>query len=209
MENVLASHERPCDAERPVICMDEKPVQLVRETRERLPATQQFPERVDYEYGRAGTAALFLFSERLAAWRAATDRERRAQLDWAEEVAALLEGRYADCERVTLGLDNLNTHPPGALCEAFEPQRARALAERIEFCCTPKRASWLNGAEVELSALTRRCLGHLRIGDLAPLRREIAAWATNVNQRQPGADWHLTIDDTRSKLKSGYPKMLT
>ena len=153
MENVLATCQRRYDAQRPVMCMDEKPVQLVRETRQRLRATEQLPERVDYEYERSGTAAPFMFSEPLAGWRAATTRERRTQQDWAEEVATLLAGRYPDCVRVTLVLDNLNPHTPGAFHGAFAPQRAQALAERIECCYTPQHDSWLYVAEIELSAL--------------------------------------------------------
>ena len=126
MEEVLATYQRPYDAERPVVCMDEQPVQLVKETREPVAATADRPRRVDYEYERARTAAVFLFCEPLAGWREATARERRTKTDWAREVAGLLEGRYADCGRITLVLDNLNTHTKGAFYEAFEPARARA-----------------------------------------------------------------------------------
>ena len=207
MENVLDAYARPYDAARPVLCMDEQPVQLVRETRRPIGATKDRPRRVDYEYERAGTAAVFLFCEPLGELRRATARRRRTKADWAREVAELLEGRYADCERVTLVCDNLNTHTKGAFYEVFEPARARALARRVEFCHTPKHGSWLNVAESELSCMTRQCLKHRRIGDIETLRNEVAAWSTAINNDQRGVDWHMTTDDARRKLKSIYPKI--
>ena len=158
MERVLDAYARPYDAAWPVLCMDEQPVQLVRETRRPIAATAKRPRRVDYEYERAGTASIFLFCEPLAGFRRATARPRRTKSDWAREVAELLEGRHAGCERVTLVSDNLNTHTRGAFYEVFEPARARALVRRIEFCHTPKHGSWLNVAESELSCMTRQCL---------------------------------------------------
>ena len=207
-EEVLATYQRPYDAERPVVCMDEQPVQLVKETREPVAATADPPRRVDYEYERAGTAAVFLFCEPLVGWREATARERRTKTDWAREVAGLLEGRYADCGRITLVLDNLNTHTKGAFYEAFEPARARELVRRIDFCYTPKHGSWLNIAENELSAMTRQCLSGRRIGELGTLQAEIGAWSSDVNSRQRGVDWRMKIADARCKLKSVYPKIM-
>ena len=207
MEEVLETYERPYDPARPVVCMDEQPVQLVKETRAPVAATAEHPLRVDYEYERAGTAAVFMFCEPLAGWRGATARERRTKVDWAHEVAALAEGRYAGCDRITLVLDNLNTHTKGAFYQAFEPARARELARRVEFCYTPKHGSWLNIAENELSAMTRQCLRGRRLGDLGTLRGEIAAWSSDVNTRQRGVDWRMKIDDARCKLKSVYPKI--
>ena len=206
-EEVLETYQRPYDAERPVVCMDEQPVQLVKETREPVAATADRPRRVDYEYERAGTAAVFLFCEPLVGWREATARERRTKTDWAREVAGLLEGRYADCGRITLVLDNLNTHTKGAFYEAFEPARARELVRRIDFCYTPKHGSWLNIAENELSAMTRQCLSGRRIGELGTLQAEIGAWSSDVNSRQRGVDWRMKIADARCKLKSVYPKI--
>ena len=208
MEGVLRTYARPYDARRPVLCMDEQPVQLVRETRTPVEATAAHPRRVDYEYERAGTAAVFLFTEPLAGWRAVTARPQRTKVDWAQEVAAVLEGRYAHCDRVTLVCDNLNTHTEGAFYKAFEPERADELAGRIEFRYTPKHGSWLNVAESELSSLTRQCMHGRRIGDLEALRRETGAWATNVNERQRGVDWQMTVTDARCKLKSVYPKIV-
>ena len=209
MEQVLDRYQQPYDPDCPVVCMDEQPVQLVQETRPPVAATATRPRRVDYEYERAGTASVFLFSEPLAGWRQATARARRTKADWAVEVAGLLEGRYADCPRVTLVCDNLNTHTKGAFYEVFEPVRARELVRRLEFCHTPKHGSWLNIAENELSALTRQCLRGRRIGDLETLHREVSAWSGDVNGTQRGVDWQMKVNDARCKLKSVYPKIVT
>ena len=159
MEQVLDLYQKPYDPDCPVVCMDEQPVQLVKETRPPMAATKNRPRRVDYEYERAGTAAVFLFSEPLAGWRQATARARRTKVDWALEVAGLLDGRYADCPKITLVCDHLNTHTKGAFYQVFEPARARELVRRIEFCHTPKHGSWLNIAENELSLRsTRQCV---------------------------------------------------
>ena len=202
-------YQKPYAADRPVVCMDEQPVQLVKETRPPMAATKKHPQRVDYEYERAGTASVFLFCEPLAGWRQATARARRTKADWAIEVAGLLEGRYADCEKVTLVCDNLNTHTKGAFYEVFEPTRARELVRRIEFCYTPKHGSWLNIAENELSSMTRQCLHGRRIGDLETLQAEVSAWSADVNGMQRGVDWQMKVDDARCKLKSVYPKIMT
>lgn len=207
MEEVLDVYARPYDVRRPTVCMDEQPVQLIKETRTPLAATGKKPQRVDYEYERAGTASLFMFTEPLTGWRTVSARPRRTKADWALEVAELLEGRYGGCEKITLVCDNLNTHTKGAFYEAFEPERARALVSRIEFCYTPKHGSWLNIAENELSAMTRQCLGKRRIGDIETLRAEVNAWAINVNDKQRGVDWQMKIDDARTKLKHVYPKI--
>ena len=208
MEELLETYARPYDAQQPVVCMDEQPVQLVRETRPPLAATAEHPQRVaDYEYEWAGTVAVFLFCEPLVGWREATARERRTKLDWALEVARLLEGRYANCAKITL-VDNLNTHTKGAFYEAFEQARARELVRRIEFCYTPRHGSWLNIAECELSAMTRQSLDGRRIGDLAALRAEIAAWSADINTRQREVEWQMTVADARCKLKSVYPKII-
>jgi len=207
MEKVLDVYERPYDPAQPVLCMDEQPVQLIKETRKPIAATAKHARRVDYEYERAGTASIFMFTEPLAGWRKATARESRTKLDWAEEVARLLEGKYRKCEKVTLVCDNLNTHTLGAFYEKFPPARARELVRRIEFCPTPKHGSWLNVAENELSSLTRQSLHGRRLGDLKTLRREISAWSVDVNKTQRGVDWRMKISDARYKLKSVYPKI--
>ena len=167
------------------------------------------PKRVDYEYERNGTASIFMFCEPLAGWRQATARPQRTKSDWAQEVAALLDGRYADCERVTLVCDNLNTHTPGAFYEVFPPEQARGYVRRIEFCYTPKHGSWLNIAENELSCMTRQCLSGRRIGELvAAARRNRTPGRIDVTDTQRGVDWQMKIDDARCKLKSVYPKIL-
>jgi len=208
MEEVLAVYARPYDPLHPVVCMDEQPVQLVKQTRRVLPATKNHPQRVDYEYERKGTASIFLFAEPLAGWRQATARLRRTKSDWAAEVATLLDGRYAECERITLVCDNLNTHTKGAFYEVFAPEQARRYVERIEFCYTPKHGSWLNVAECELSALRRQCLAGRRLGELWVVQKEIEAWSTDLNDQQRGVDWQMKIDDARCKLKSVYPKII-
>lgn len=207
MEQVLDTYEKPYDAARPVLGMDEQPVQLIKETRQPIAATTKHARRVDYEYERAGTASIFMFTEPLQGWREATARESRTKLDWAHEVARLLEGRYRLCEKIILVCDHLNTHTIGAFYEAFSPARARKLVRRIEFCHTPKHGSWLNVAENELSSLTRQCLHGRRIGDLQTLQQEISAWSTDVNKTQRGVDWRMKISDARYKLKSVYPKI--
>jgi hypothetical protein len=206
MEKVLETYKKAYDPVQPVVCMDEQPVQLLKETRLPIPATLDHPERVDYEYERAGTASVFLFAEPLSGFRQATARPQRTKEDWAVEVAALLDTRYANCERVTLVCDNLNTHTIGAFYEAFQPERARQYVRRIEFCYTPKHGSWLNIAECELSCLTSQCLRGRRIGDLPFLQSEVSAWSERTNAKQRGVDWQFQIDDARRKLKRLYPK---
>jgi DDE superfamily endonuclease len=207
METVLETYAQPYDPDCPVICMDEQPVQLLREVRTPIPATAQHGRRVDYEYERAGTASIFMMTEPLAGWREVSVRPRRTKVDWAIEMAQLLEGRYADCQRVILICDQLNTHTKGAFYEAFEPERARQLVRRIEFRHTPKHGSWLNIAENELSSLTRQCIEGRRFEDIETMQAETAAWSKDVNRRQRGVDWQMKIDDARCKLTSIYPKI--
>jgi hypothetical protein len=209
MEAVLATYAEPYDPKNPKLCMDEQPVQLLLETKVPLPATKTHGERVDYEYERNGTAAIFMFTEPLAGFRQATVRRRRTKEDWALEVAHLMDTRYAECDTVTLICDQLNTHTKGAFYVAFEPAVARAYLQRLRFVYTPKHGSWLNIAECELSALSRQCLAGRRIGYLEVLQREIAAWSTAVNEKQRAVDWHFQIDDARLKLKHLYPKIKT
>jgi hypothetical protein len=207
MEEVLEIYEKPYNPRIPVICMDEQPVQLLKETRTPIPGTLKRPRRVDYEYERAGTAAIFMFAEPLAGWREVVVRERRTKIDWAREMGRLLEGRYAASEKVILVCDNLNTHTKGAFYETFEPRVARSLVRRIDFRYTPKHGSWLNIAESELACLTSQCVSDRRFGDIATLRDETEAWATDINFIQRGVDWQMKIDDARTKLKSVYPKI--
>jgi DDE superfamily endonuclease len=207
MEEVLETYAKLYDPMRPVLCMDEQPVQLLKETREPIAATAKHARRVDYEYERAGTASIFMFAEPLAGWREVAVRETKTKVDWAIEMARLIEGRYAKVERVIVVCDNLNTHTKGAFYEVFPPARARQLVRRIEFCYTPKHGSWLNIAENELSSLTRQCVADRRFGDVRTLRKETKAWSSDVNNAQRGVDWQMTIDDARGKLTSVYPKI--
>ena len=209
MEEVLETYEKAYDPAHPVLCMDEQPVQLLNETRVPIEATKDHGKRVDYEYERNGTASIFMFAEPLSGYRQATARPQRTKVDWALEVAQLLDTRYAECDRVTLVLDNLNTHTKGAFYEAFAPEQARAYLRRIEWCYTPTHGSWLNVAECELSCLTSQCLRGRRIGDLATLRSEIGVWSEKTNAKQRGVDWQFKIDDARRKLKRLYPKIKT
>lgn len=209
MEDVLETYERAYDPAHPVLCMDEQPVQLLKETRVPIQATPSHGQRVDYEYERNGTASIFMFAEPLSGYRQAIARSQRTKVEWALEVAQILDTRYADCDRVTLVMDNLNTHTKGAFYEAFEPAKARGYLRRLKFCYTPKHGSWLNVAECELSCLTSQCLRGRRIGELEILQREIAAWSQKTNAKQRGVDWQFKIDHARRKLKRLYPKIKT
>jgi hypothetical protein len=207
MEDVLATYAMPYNKTVPVICMDEQPVQLLKETRQAIPATINHPQRVDYEYERAGTASIFMFTEPLSGWRAVKVRPQRKKIDWALEIEELLRTKYEKAEKIILVCDNLNTHTRGAFYEAFSAEKAREIVRRIEFRYTPKHGSWLNIAENELSAMTRQCLNKRRIGDIVTLQEEVQAWAIAVNDRQKGVEWQFTINDARLKLKSIYPKI--
>ena len=207
MEDVLETYAQPYDAAFPVVCMDEQPVQLTKETREPIAATREHPQRVDYEYERAGTACIFMFAEPLSGWRKVSARPRRTKVDWALEMEELLRTRYADVEKVMLVCDNLNTHTRGAFYEAFEAKKAREIVRRIEFHYTPKHGSWLNIAENELSSMTRQAISGRRIESIEMLRSETSAWADSSNEKQRGVDWQFTVEKARVKLKSLYPNL--
>ena len=207
MEEVLDVYARPYDGRYPVVCMDEQPIQLLKETRQPIVGTREHPRRVDYEYERAGTASIFMFCEPLGGWRQVSVRSQRTKVDWAREVEELLRTRYASAEKVTLVSDNLNTHTKGAFYETFAPQQARALVRKLEFCHTPKHGSWLNIAENELSSMTRQCITGRRFATVAELRAETSAWHEHSNARQRGVDWQFKVDDARIKLKSIYPQL--
>ena len=208
MEDVLDVYQRPSDPAAPVVCMDEQPFQLVKDTRAPLPAVPGRPRRVDYEYERAGTANLFVFTEPKTGWRSVHATARRTKVDWAHEIRHLLTTRYANAPIVVLVLDNLNTHTLGALYEAFPPAEARQLVQRLELHFTPKHGSWLNIAENELSALTTQCLSR-RIGTLEELQHEVGAWTTQRNDDQVRVNWRFTIDRARERLHRVYPQTNT
>jgi DDE superfamily endonuclease len=205
MEDVLAVYTRPYDPHRPVICMDEKPFQLLGHLRDPIPATPGHDHKEDSEYVRCGTCSIFLWVEPLKGWRRVDAQPQRTKIDWAHQVERLLTVDYPDAETVVLVMDNLNTHGIGSLYQAFEPEQAFTLAQRLEIHHTPKHGSWLNIAEIELSALTRQCLNR-RIDSLDTLNAELAAWqhATNADQRQ--VHWQFTTTDARIKLRHLYPK---
>jgi hypothetical protein len=208
MEDVLEIYQRPPDPARPVICMDETSKQLVGEKRIALPVAPGQPQREDYEYERHGVANLFLSSEPLTGWREVQVTERRTRPDWAMAMRELSERHYPTAERITVVLDNLNTHGPASFYEAFAPEEARRLAERFEFHYTPKHGSWLNMAEIELSVLSRQCLDR-RIGDAETLCNEIQAWKQQRNTASKSIDWQFTTADARIKLKRLYPVIQT
>jgi hypothetical protein len=205
MEDVLDVYARPRDPAVPVVCMDEKPYQLLGHSRDPIPVAPGRDRREDSEYVRHGTCSIFVWVEPLAGRRRVAARRRRTRVNWAHEVEHLLTIDYPDAPKVVLVMDNLNTHTTGSLYEAFEPAKARELAQRLEIHHTPKHGSWLNIAEIELSALTRQCL-HRRIDDLAVLNTELTAWqnATNADQRQ--VHWHFTTTDARTRLRHLYPE---
>lgn len=206
MENVLETYKRPYDAKRPVVCMDETSKQLVKETRLAMPPAAGRAERFDYEYERNGTANVFMFCEPLRGWRLASVTERRTRTDWAQEIRRLLEVHYPKAAKVTLVMDNLNTHDLASLYEAFAPAEARRLIERLEVVYTPKHGSWLNVAEIELGVLSRQCMGG-RVPDKATLLRQVNAWQTDRNQRTAKIDWQFTTADARIKLRRLYPQV--
>lgn len=206
MEDVLEVYTRPYDPTHPVVCLDETSKQLVAETRTPLPAEPGQPQRVDYEYERQGTANLFMAVEPLAGQRYVTVTDRRTAVDFARIVKDLLEVRYPHADKVVLVLDNLNTHKPAALYQAFEPAVAWRLLERLEIHHTPKHGSWLNMAEIELSVLSQQCLNR-RIPDAVTLVREVAAWQQARNADPRPVNWRFTTADARIKLKHLYPSI--
>jgi DDE superfamily endonuclease len=204
MEDVLDIYARPFDPAIPVVCMDEKPYQLLGHARDPIAAAPGCDLKEDSEYVRCGTCSIFVWVEPLAGRRRVVARRRRTRADWAAEIDHLLTNDYPDANKIMLVMDNLNTHTLGSLYEAFEPAKARALAQRLEIHHTPKHGSWLNIAEIELSALTRQCLDR-RIDDLDALNTELAGWQHTVNTDQRQVNWHFTTSDARIKLRHLYP----
>lgn len=205
MEDVLDLYQRPLNDDYPVICMDEKPYQLLDEARRPIPMKPSKPARQDSEYKRNGTCSIFLFTEPLAGWRHVGVHERRTRIDWAHEIRELLDIHYPDAIIIRLVMDNLNTHSIASLYEAFDPETARRLAKRLEIHYTPKHGSWLNIAEIELSAMTKQCLGR-RIPSLMDLNLELQEWEIERNKLQKWVEWQFTTDDARIKLRRLYPQ---
>jgi hypothetical protein len=206
MEDVLDVYTLPEDPLFPQVCMDELPVQLLKNLRDPLPARPGAVERIDYEYEREGIANVFLFCEPLQGRRWASVTEQRTKVDWADQIQDLLDVRFPDAVRIRLVCDNLNTHTPAALYEVFAPADAKRLADKLEIHYTPKHGSWLNIAEIELSVLSRQCLDR-RIPDRATLRAEVTAWQDRRNGGDRKVEWRFTTEDARIKLKRLYPKL--
>jgi transposase len=207
MEDVLEVYTRPYDPRFPQVCMDEASKQLLSAVREPLPPKPGQPRREDYEYVREGTANLFLFFEPLRGWRRVQVTERRTRVDWAQAIRELVDLHYPEAERIVLVMDNLNTHSPASLYEAFAPEEAQRLAQRLEIHYTPKHGSWLNMAETELSILARQCLDR-RLPSAALLEQEVDAWQQERNQAKARIEWRFTTADARIKLKHLYPAIL-
>jgi DDE superfamily endonuclease len=206
MEDVLEVYHRPYDETRPLVCLDEASKQLIGEVAEPIAAEPGQPERFDYEYVRNGTANLFMISEPLPGWRAVQVTERRTAVDFAEVLRWLVEEVHAEAEKVVLVMDNLNTHKLASLYEAFPPEQARRIAEKLEIHHTPKHGSWLNMAEIELSVLARQCLAR-RIETREELEREVATWEEERNERGVEVRWQFTTADARIKLRRLYPTL--
>ena len=204
MEDVLDVYRRPYDPKRPQVCLDEVSTQLLSDARAAQPMEPGRPARQDYEYVRHGTASLFMCFEPLRGRRQVQLRQRRTKLDFAQVIKDLVDIHYPEAERIVLVLDNLNTHTPASLYEAFAPAEAKRLADKLEIHYTPEHGSWLNMAEIELSVLDRQCLDR-RISDTRTLAQEVAAWEAARNAVATDVDWRFTTADARIKLKRLYP----
>jgi len=205
MEQVLYVYKRPYDARFPVVCMDESPRQLIDEVKTPVSASPGRPARHDYEYKRCGTCNIFMANEPLAGTRMVEVTESKTKEDWAYFVEKIAS-RYEGAERITLVMDNLNTHTPGSLYEAFTPEKAKALWDRFEFVYTPKHGSWLNMAEIELNVLIGQCLKR-RIAEIEIMRDEVKAWESTRNGMKAGVNWQFTAEDARIKLNRLYPTL--
>ena len=206
MEDILEVYALPYDKNIPLICMDEQPFQMLGEKLEPVPMQPGIPAKEDYEYVRHGSCSIFIFTEPLVGWRHVQATEHRTKIDWALQIRELLDIHYPAAERIRLVMDNLNTHTISSLYEAFPPKEALRLAKRLEIHYTPKHGSWLNIAEIELSVMTKQCLGR-RIPDLSFLNEQLSYWENSRNSSQKTVQWHFTTADARNKLRWLYPKM--
>ena len=208
MEDVLDVYELSYDPVRPVVCMDEKPYQLLGHVRDPLPMRPGDNQKIDSEYVRCGTCSIFAFVEPLGGRHHTSVREHRTALDWANEIKYLVDVMYPDAEKIILVIDNLNTHKVASLYKAYPPAEARRITKRLELHYTPKHGSWLNMAEIELNVMTRQCLSR-RISTIELLQQELAAWEAEHNQEQTKIKWHFQTGDARNKLISLYPLIET
>jgi len=205
MEKVLEVYKRPYDKRFPVVCMDESPKQLIRETRLPVPMSPGMPARYDYEYERCGVCNIFMAGEPLAGKRMVRVTERRTKRDWARFVKEIAE-QYPQAQRITLVMDNLSTHKPGSLYESFSPEEAKRLWDRFDFVFTPKHGSWLNVAEIELNVLNGQCLNR-RIDEIEIVRQEAQAWQEHRDNLEAKVNWQFTNEDARIKLQRLYPTL--
>ena len=207
MEHLLDVYKRPYDQAFPVVCMDESPKQMIKETRVPMPMKPGQDAREDFEYERCGVANIFLASEPLNGKRYAEVTERKTKTDWAKFIKQIADDWYLDATKITLVMDNLGTHKPAALYETFEPNEAKRIRDRFEFVYTPKHGSWLNMAEIELNVLMGQCLNR-RIDDIQKMQKEVLAWQTHRNNKEATINWQFTNEDARIKLKRLYPTIL-
>lgn len=205
MEDILDIYEKPYDPAVPVVCMDEKPYQLLGEAREPLPMRPGDTQKIDSEYIRNGSGSIFVFVEPLGGVRHVSVRERRTAVDWAEEIRYLVDVGYPDRDKIILVMDNLNTHALSSLYKAFPAPEARRIAKKLEIHYPPKHGSWLDIAEIELHVMTRQCLSR-RIADIVLLRQELAVWERDRNEHTACVHWQFTTDKARTKLVSLYPR---
>lgn len=204
MERVLDVYKEAYDPLRPVVCMDESPKQLIKETRLPLGRKPGSDEKADYEYERCGVANIFMVNEPLRGKRHVKVTERKTKVDWAHLLKEIADEYYPHVETIRLVMDNLNTHKPASLYEAFPPHEAKRIWDRFEFIYTPKHGSWLNMAEIELHVLNRQCLNR-RIGDMDTMKKEVVAWLKDRNNKNAKINWQFTNDNARIKLKKLYP----
>jgi hypothetical protein len=207
MEHLLDVYKRPYNQDFPVVCMDESPKQMIKETRLPMPMKPGQEAREDYEYERCGVANIFLASEPLNGKRNVEVTERKTKTDWAKFIKQIADDWYQSATKITLVMDNLSTHKPAALYEAFEPKEAKRIRDRFEFVYTPKHGSWLNMAEIELNVLMGQCLNR-RIDNLQKMQKEVTAWQTHRNNKEATINWQFTNEDARIKLKRLYPTIL-
>lgn len=208
MEDVLEVYSRPYDEKRPVVCMDEKPFQLLDEMFEPIPMSESnHIKKYDSEYVRKGSCSIFMFTETLGGWREAHALPHRTSEDWAHQMKWLIDQVYPDADKIVLVMDNLNTHTPASFYKVFPPEEAFRLTKKLEIHYTPKHGSWLDIAEIELSALTIQCLLKQRIPDLDSLNQILDSWSLNRNSKQKSVSWQFTTSDARIKLKHLYPEI--
>ena len=207
MEDILNVYRMDYDKEIPLVCMDEQPVQLLDDKILPIPIKPGSVRKEDYEYIRKGSASIFLFTEPLKGWHHVKASEQRTRKDWALQIQELLTVQYKDVKKIRLVMDNLNTHGISSLYETFDPETAFGLAQRLEIHYTPKHGSWLNIAEIELSAMTTQCLDR-RIPNIEELQRQISTWETQRNQSQKAVQWQFRTEDARIKLKHLYPVVI-